>query len=261
MKTFFAEYKTDYSTYTFSYAAYCVKEHQHELPDIYSQGFLPYTGNTALQDDTFYMARSLRIDLNLFKSSSENRRVDRKIAPLEISMQIDLKEDFDFKDANFRRFCSEYAEERFAGGSMDADRLQYVLSRETLSHIISFRSADKVYGYVFAVLEGNMLHYWFSFYDTEYMRSHSLGKWMMWKVIVWAQEQGLAHMYIGTCYKEKSLYKVRDHKGAEFFDGQKWNTQVDLLKELCKTDEEEKLQDMYKSRPEVFQPQTKKDGL
>lgn len=248
MRIFFSEYNTNYSTYTFSYAVYCIKERQEELPDIYARGFLPYTGDLSLQEDTFYMARSLRINLAHFKSSSENRRVDRKIQPLEIQMEIQPRVSFSLQDTSFRRFCTAYAEERFSGGSMGSDRLQYVLDHNTLTHIFTFRSTDKIYGYVFAAIEGDMLHYWFSFYDTEYMRSHSLGKWMMWKVIDWAQQQQLSYVYIGTCYREKSLYKVRDHKGAEFFDGSGWNNDVERLKKLCKTDEQQKEKDLFKMR-------------
>lgn len=252
MKILFSEYKTDYSSYTFSYAVYCIKEAQAELPEIYAKGFLPYTGNSSLKDDTFYLARSLRVNLQDFKSSSENRRVNRKIEPLDISMEVHDKNDFNFQDEQFKQFCSDYAEERFSGGSMGNERLQYVLEREMLTHIISFYSGEKIFGYVFTVMKGDMLHYWFSFYDTEYMRSHSLGKWMMWKVIDWAHQQGLAHVYIGTCYREKSLYKVRDHKGAEFFDGSKWNKDTSLLKTLCKSDDEEKTSDLFKSMPELY---------
>ncbi len=252
MKIFFSEYQTDYSSYTFSYAIYCIKEKQEELQEIYRQGFLPYTGDIRHAQDTFYLARSLRVNLQEFSSSSENRRVNRKAEPLEINMEIHPKEEFDWQDAAFREFCSAYAEERFAGGSMDSERLAHVLNREMLTHIISFRSHDKTYGYVFAAMEKDMLHYWFSFYDTNYMRSHSLGKWMMWKVIDRAQQQGLNYVYIGTCYREKSLYKVRDHKGAEFFDGQKWNRDIELLKSLCKSDDEPKTKDLYKRQSDIF---------
>ncbi len=246
MKIFFSEYNTDYQTYTFSYAVYCIKEQQRELPDIYARGFLPYTGDLTINKDVFYMARSLRVDLADFTSTSENRRVDRKIQPLAIRMSVQPKTSFDMQDRVFREFCTAYAEERFAGGSMDANRLAYVQQHDTLTHIFTFQSDEKVYGYVFAVLEGDMLHYWFSFYDTEFMRSHSLGKWMMWKVIDWAQQQQLAHVYIGTCYREKSLYKVRDHKGAAFFDGSKWNSDVELLKQLCKSDDQPRKKDLFK---------------
>ncbi len=247
MKIFYSEYQTDYTTYTFSYAVYCIKETADELPDIYARGFLPYTGDLTLTEDHFYLARSLRIDLSRFVTLSENRRVDRKIQPLAIEMSVIDRSDFDTQAASFVAFCQAYAEERFAGGSMSAERLAYVLDRELITHVFRFSSVEQTYGYVLAVVGEGMLHYWFSFYDTEYMQSHSLGKWMMWRLIEWAQQQELDHVYIGTCYREKSLYKVRDHKGAEFFDGRRWNADTDFLKELCRSDDAPQKADMLKS--------------
>ena len=247
MKILFSEHQADYSSYTFSYAVYCVKEHQEELPDIYARGFLPYTGDPDWQGEVFYLARSLRVNLAEFRTLSENRRVDRKMEPLQADMIVQPRQDVDTAHPEFLSFCTRYAEERFASGSMDTQRLRYVLSRDLISHIFTFRTAEQTLGYVFAVLSGNLLHYWYSFYDTGYMRSHSLGKWMMWKVIDWAQARGLDYVYIGTCYREKSLYKVRDHKGAEFFDGIRWNTDLELLKQLCRTDESPRPQDLLKS--------------
>lgn len=247
MKIFYSEYQTNYNSYTFSYAVYCVRETADELPAIYASGFLPYTGDLSLAEDHFYLARSLRIDLARFATLSENRRVDRKIQPLGIDMTVIDRPDFDTNDPAFVDFCQAYAEERFAGGSMSAERLAYVLDRNLVTHVFRFTSPDQTYGYVLAVVADGMLHYWFSFYNTAYMRSHSLGKWMMWRVIDWAQQRGLAHVYIGTCYREKSLYKVRDHKGAEFFDGRGWNTDTDFLKVLCRSDEEARPQDAFKS--------------
>ena len=247
MRIFFSEYQTDYSSYTFSYAVYCLLESREELPFVYAQGFLPYTGDTSLQQNIFYLARSLRINLSEFKSTSENRRVDRKMEPLGVQMQVIPIADFDTTSADFIQFCTSFAEERFAGGTMNASRLQYILDRKLITHIFSFKDAQKPYGYVLAVITDQSLHYWFSFYDTDYMRSHSLGKWMMWRVIEWSQAQGLEHTYIGTCYREKSLYKVRDHKGTEFFDGTGWNHDTNFLKALCKADETSKEKDLLKS--------------
>ena len=247
MRVLFSEYQTDYTSYTFSYAVYCQLETPHEVPEIYDRGFLPYTGDLSISENYFYLARSLRVDLARFTSLSENRRVDRKIQPLKIDMTVVGRSDFEASDEEFVQFCQAYAEERFAGGAMSAERLAYVLDRQLITHVFRFATSDKTYGYVLAVVAEGMLHYWFSFYDTDYMRSHSLGKWMMWKVIDWAQQQGLSYAYIGTCYRPKSLYKVRDHKGAEFFDGRGWNTDVAFLKELCQHDEDNKTTDMFKS--------------
>lgn len=246
MKIFFSENQPDYTTYTFNYAIYCVKENQEELPAIYQKGFLPYTGNLSIEKDIFYLARSLRVDLDRFVDSSENRRIARKAATLNIAIKVQKKTDLDINDPAFLSFCMEYAADRFSGNAMTSDRLQYVLSRETGSHLLTFYSEDQVYGYVFAAIEGNMLHYWFAFFDQTYLRSHSLGKYMMWRTIVWAKEQGLDHVYLGTCYGKHSLYKVRDHKGLSYYDGAAWKQDMNHLKDLCKTDSETIDKDRFK---------------
>lgn len=254
MKVFFSENQPDYSTYTFNYAIYCVKENQSELPLIYDKGFLPYTGNLKIESDIFYLARSLRVDLERFVDSSENRRINRKVEPLNIQLTVEEKTEEVITDPKFLSFCMEYAADRFSGNAMNEERFKYVLSKTTGSHIISFKIGQKVVGYILAAIEGNTLHYWYAFFDQAYMQSHSLGKWMMWRTIKWAKENGLAYVYLGTCYGKHSLYKVRDHKGLEFFDGSQWNVNTKLLKELCKTDNEAILQDRFKllDEPNIF---------
>ena len=83
----------------------------------------------------------------------------------------------------------------------------------------------------------NILHYWFSFYDLQHSRL-GLGKWMMFKVIDWAKKQGLQEVYLGTCYGTKAMYKMRDFKGLEYFDGNHWNPDMKQLKQKCKTDDD-----------------------
>lgn len=236
MKIFFSEYKNDYATYTFSYAPYCKIESPSDLSNAYAQGFLPYSGDTTLAADIFYLARSIRINLKNFADTSENRRIDRKIAELNIDMQLVEKSEALINTEEFLNFCLRNADERFSAGSMNLERMRYIAHRSYFTHLFIFKTAEKVLGYVFAVLENDMLHYWFGFYDTDF--SHfSIGKWMMWRTIKWAEAQKLNHVYLGTAYFSKALYKVRDHKGIEFFDGIGWNADTKLLKTLCENDD------------------------
>ncbi|MEM1122795.1 MAG: GNAT family N-acetyltransferase [Bacteroidota bacterium] len=254
MKLFFSENQPDYATYTFNYAIYAVKEEQSELPEIYNRGFLPYTGDLRINQDIFYLARSLRVDLDRFADTSENRRINRKIQDLTIELDVREKKRFPIDDPNFLSFCLNYAADRFSGNAMTEERLKFVLSKETGSHLLVFSSNGQTLGYVLAAIEGNTFHYWFSFFDQAYLKSHSLGKWMMWRTIHWAKEQGLDYVYLGTCYGKHSLYKVRDHKGLAFFDGSIWNTDTKVLKELCKTDSEAIDKDRFKllNDPSLF---------
>ncbi len=247
MKLFFSENKVDYQTYTFDYAVYCLKETQHELAAIYAKGFLPYTGDLRIEGDIFYLARSLRVNLSNFEDTSENRRVARLVEPLEIQLNVIEKADFDLNNDVFLNFCKNYISERIGDESMSFERLQFILNKETTTHFFEFKNQEKILGYVLACMEGEMLHYWFAFFDTDYMRSHSLGKWMMWRVIRWAKENGLKNAYLGTAYKTSALYKIRDHKGLEFFDGSHWNNDMKKLKTLCETDLEPKKVDFFKT--------------
>ena len=247
MKIFFSENRVDYSTYTFDYAIYCLKESQAELTEVYEKGFLPYTGNWGIEGDIFYLARSLRVDLERFDDTSENRRVNRLVEPLNVRLEVIEKADFDLNSTEFVDFCQEYISQRIGDDNMSMERWQYILTRETGTHIIRFTVDGKLLGFVFVALNSEILHYWFAFFDTEYMRTHSLGKWIMWRTIRWAKDNNLKKVYLGTAYKASALYKIRDHKGLAFFDGSGWNKDIEQLKELCKTDIESKIADQFKT--------------
>lgn len=234
MKIFRSESFVDYSTYTFNYAVYCIKEDQSDIPEIYNQGFLPYSNNIKLQLETYYLARSLRVDLDRFTDSSENRRVEKKILEINPSFKVIPISDFDMDQEEFVNFCLDYGKKRFSEG-LELERLKYILSAKSISHIFEFKVENKIVGYVITIIEDGTLHYWFSFFDLNYQK-FSLGKHMMFSVINWAFKNNLKHVYLGTCYGEKSLYKVRDFKGLSFYDGNQWSNDMKLLKQKCKSD-------------------------
>ena len=253
MKIFFSESIPEYQSYTFNYGIYCIKESNHELTKIYESGFLPYSGSTTLSYEVFYLARSLRVDLDRFDDTSENRRVNRKIEPLNIKLEVLDKKQLLATDAGFLPFCVNYINSRI-GEAMTAVRLDYILRLTSGTHIFRFTKDHEVVGYVLAVIDSQIVHYWFSFFDLELMKTHSIGKWMMWSVISWAREHQKKQVYLGTAYGEKALYKVRDHKGLSFYDGNGWNQDMDLLKEWCKTDQDRNATDRFKlaEDPETY---------
>ncbi len=234
MKIFRSESFVDYKTYTFNYATYCIKEDPSELPEIYALGFLPYSNDVNLKAETFYLARSLRVDLSAFKESSENRRVERKIETLQPSFEVLPIGDFNVNDPEFKSYCLDFASKRFSE-PLSKERLDYIMQSPSISHIFKFKIDQKTVGYVIGIIEQGSLHYWFAFFDLD-LHAYALGKWMMFSVIKWAFEQKLNYVYLGTCYGEKSLYKVRDFKGLCYFDGNQWDYDMKALKQKCKSD-------------------------
>jgi arginine-tRNA-protein transferase len=180
------------------------------------------------------MARSLRVNLLDFKETSENRRVLKKIEELNPGFQVVPINEFDTEQESFKTFCFEFAKERFTE-PISIERIEYILKWKNLSHVFEFFLNDKKVGFVLCIISGGTLHYWFAFFDLNYP-AYSLGKYMMYSVINWAFEQKMEAVYLGTCYGEKALYKARDFKGLEFFDGNIWNSDMKLLKEKCKSD-------------------------
>ncbi|UCE93956.1 MAG: GNAT family N-acetyltransferase [Flavobacteriaceae bacterium] len=249
MKIFRSESFVDYKTYTFNYATYCIKEEKSELPEIYNKGFLPYSNNLDLKEETYYLARSLRIELADFTETSENRRVDRKIQEIKPSFEVIPVKDFDLKDPQFLSYCFEFANQRFSE-PISMDRLEYIFNAQSVSHVFRFTTNGKPVGYVITIIEQGTLHYWFAFFDLDNPK-YSLGKWMMFSVIRWAFQNDLSYVYLGTCYGEKSLYKVRDFKGLAYFDGNQWVKNVKSLKAKCKEDNNFVL-DAFKQDTDLF---------
>jgi len=236
MKIFRSESFVDYGSYTFNYAIYCIKEAQKEIPEIYDNGFLPYSNDTELQHETYYLARSLRVDIGLFSESSENRRVVKKIEEQEPSFKVIPIAEFDIENNAFQNFCLDFAAQRFSE-ALSPERLDYILKTKSISHIFEFFLGQKIIGYVITIIKNGTLHYWFSFFELHF-QEYSIGKWMMFSVINWAKENNLKYVYLGTCYGDKSLYKVRDFKGLSFYDGNQWDSNMKLLKIKCKMDKE-----------------------
>lgn len=254
MKIFYAESAIDYASYTFPYGVYCVAESMDEFPEIYEHGFLPYTDRTELDESVLYKARSLRVRLENLTSTSENRRTDRKMEELGLKTEwIDI-EDFDINNSTFRNLCEKYTAARFKNGQMSSVRLDYVLNHDLASQIWTCAIQDKVIGYVFLSTHGNMVHYWYAFMSLDYLDDYPIGKWMMWNVLKEAQGKGFKYCYLGTCYGNHSLYKVRDHNAIEYYDGLGWNQDKKLLKNLCKSDGDRGVKDAFKlsESPEEF---------
>lgn len=246
MEIFFAESSIDYKSYTFPYGVYCLAESQYEFPQIYDQGFLPYTDRLKLNQSVFYKARSLRVNLNKLSSTSENRRTDRKMEDLNMETEWISIEEFNIQDTHFRELCDRYTGERFKKGEMSSDRLDYILNHDLTTQIWQCSTDGNPIGYVIIADHDQMLHYWFAFMSLDYLYDVPLGKWMMWNVLKESAESGYDYCYLGTVYGKNSLYKVRDHEGIEFYDGRGWNDDKKLLKKMCKNDENRGVKDAFK---------------
>lgn len=232
MKIRLREFGVRYATYEFGYSLMAERESADVLDDIYQKGFLPYSGNLAVHNN-FYMARSARVRARELALSSENRRIKSKFAQMPFTVDEFPAKDF-ADNAEFLEFCTNYFNARHGAGVMPTERLQFIMRFCPELMLVRFREGDAVRAYVLEIRTASLRHYWFSFYDLSFAYK-SFGAYLMLASIEAAQSAGITHVYLGTVYGEKALYKT-NFGPLEFWDGNGWVEDVPALKSLARSD-------------------------
>ena len=224
MKLLFSEQTADYSHYQFSYAIWAIPEAGETPADIFQAGFLP----SSRQLDRFYLCRQIRVALEKFELSSENRRILRKGEG--INVELVPREKFDYTPGR-REFFKNYADKKFGENVMSYERLDSLFSTPIISHLLVFTDSKtgQEIGVATLYIEGTALaYYYYAFYDLNYF-NRSLGMFMMTSAVELFAGRGINHLYLGTCYSERALYKTQ-FAGVEFFNGFRWADNLEELK-------------------------------
>ena len=230
MKLLFSEHSgVNYDRYEFPYCVYCVKEDTDSYHDIYSQGFLPYTNELNTKEEIFYLARSVRIDLEDGRWNYKQNTVFNKFSKIYdndcLTIEIYPKEKY-INDDFFLNWSLNNAKNHF----LSQERLIYILHRPYLKNIIKISYNNDILAFLFVVCEEKKyLHTWFSFYDLN-VNENNFGKWILLKTIEWTKKQGYPFFYVGTCYEKKAFYKLTLNPFTKYFDGSKWNDNISELK-------------------------------
>ena len=241
MKLLFSEQNSDYEHYQFPYAIWAMPEDGESPADIFNAGFLPSSRNL----DRFYLCRQVRVNLQKFKPSSENRRIIRK--GKGIGIELVAREDFDYTPER-RQFFKTYADIKFGNDVMSFERLDALFASPIISHLLVFidLETNKEVGVATLYLEGKSLaFYYYAFYDLNYY-ARNLGMFMMTSAVELFADSGVKFLYLGTCYSQTALYKTQ-FTGAEFFNGFRWSDDLDELKFIIKRDKKELTQHLLET--------------
>ena len=204
--------------------------------------------------------RSLRIRLADFELSSENRRILRKAEDIELQTASLPMPDYHWE---IGKLGKEFYAEKFGDGTFSANKIKELLTSDesnfnVLLQFVPLLTNEKpgevvhestpsnsplvrgrtvplpakerlgeVLGYTICHKTHSLLHYSYPFYDLE-QSPKSMGLAMMTKAIVWAKEQGLEYVYLGSFQRPSDTYKLQ-FKGMEWFDGEKWQSDLEGL--------------------------------
>ena len=233
MKLLFSEGPPNYASYIFPYVIWAFPEEGEDISRIFNAGFLP----SSRLLDRFYMARQIRVDLKEFKLSSENRRVLRK--GKNIGCKLYKREEFPYTEERRQAF-KQYADARFGAGVMSLERLDELFRSPVVTHVLHFTlpTGEDVGSVALFLNQNRLAFYYYAFYDLALLERNA-GMYMMTFAAQYFAGEGCDHLYLGTCYSEKALYKTQ-FKGAQFFNGFGWSTNMEELKFILRRGTEKK---------------------
>jgi hypothetical protein len=231
MKIWREEFGHDYQNYRFGFSEWAEYEAGDSLDAFYEKGYLPYSKDPDIAG-RFYLARSARVPLDVWEPNSENRRIFKKFENHTFER---TKHDTEYikHDQGFRDLFLAYFKKKH-GDVMPASRLDGILNTPLPLVIYMYSENHTPIGYVLQVEKGHTAHYWFSAYTLAFNNQH-FGMWMMIDAVQNAKKEGRAHLYLGTVYGEKALYKT-NFTPLEWFNGTEWVSDIKTLKSLARND-------------------------
>lgn len=220
MKLLFSEAPSDYANYVFPYVVWGFLESGERPADAFARGFLP-----SLPDlSRFYLCRQVRVRLDRFQPSSENRRILRKGDGLELA--IVPRRDFEWTSAR-QVFCETYAQARWTSAPAPG-RIERIFHAPLTTHVGVVRDTDGLdRGLVTLFRDGGTWFYSNAFFEPDAPAGR--GAFLMTSVVQSLARDGAEFLHLGTCYSRSALYKTQ-FPGVEFSTGNGWSDRLEDLK-------------------------------
>jgi len=211
---------------------------REDLGEIYATGFLPYSGDPSDPRDLFYMSRSLRVELAEFALEKKRRYDHRKWQSHGLDRVIMTKEAFISEFGHVMTdLAYKWMEPRFGEASLARERFAYIISKEYLNCVVTWRDATSLVAFALVARGDWGAHYWYVFYANGTGAESAPGHGYLVDFVKWAKSESLPYAYLGTTYGNKSRYKSRGMCGINFWDGAIWNRERHLLTSLLDEDD------------------------
>ncbi len=197
------------------------------INSLYNEGYV----FTRVGKGAMNQTRSVRINLDNFELTSENKRILRKTENLKLETFELPYSDYSWE---IGKFGKDFYETKFGSGVFTANKIKENLTNKEKSNfntLFTYKEGSTT-GYTICYADKDILHYSYPFYDLSSPISN-LGIGMMTKAIVWAKENNKKYIYLGSATGPKAKYKLQ-FKGLEWFDGENWREDLEELKNILK---------------------------
>jgi arginyl-tRNA--protein-N-Asp/Glu arginylyltransferase len=198
---------------------------ERNISEMYARGYV----FTRKGKGVMHHTRSIRIDLEKFYPSSENRRIVKKTGEIRIAT-IDLP--YAGYTYTLGKLAKVFYDTKFGAGTMSAQKIKELITSPTESNFnLLFTYNDC--GYAICYGNKDLIHYSYPFYDLNKSPT-DMGMSMMVRAIHYAKNLGLKHIYLGSLQRPGDTYKLQ-FSGLEWFDGKIWSTDIEEVKKILKS--------------------------
>ncbi|MEV7192286.1 hypothetical protein AB0N81_10830 [Streptomyces sp. NPDC093510] len=216
MRIAFSERPPDYENYIFSYHVWGFLEKGESVRSAYTQGFLP----SAYDLSRFYLARSVRVNLEDLSKTGRIRYVERKCS--SIDQTLVTRAEFHLSP-EWRALADGYFDAQKTRADYRRSRFFEMLDSPLATHVSHLvdRNTGAAVGFVPVLIRDGISQYGIPVYDPAYRRVE-IGNHLMAATLFRLRDESVDHCYLGLCYDTRSLYKTR-FPGMQFFNGSRWS--------------------------------------
>jgi arginyl-tRNA--protein-N-Asp/Glu arginylyltransferase len=197
-----------------------------KIESMYDRGYV----FTRLDKGVMNQTRSFRVDMSKFELSSENRRILKKNADIEV-----VSESIPYAGYTWQigKLAKDFYE-KFGDNVFTANKIKEVMTdakKSNFNELLVFSREKEPVGYAICYENDSIIHYSYPFYDLAASKDIGLG--MMLKLLEWAKNNAVKYVYLGSLQRPTDTYKLQ-FKGGEWFDGERWQSDYTELKEILK---------------------------
>jgi arginyl-tRNA--protein-N-Asp/Glu arginylyltransferase len=199
------------------------------IANLYNRGYV----FTRIGKGVAQQTRSVRINLQKFNLSSENRRILKKVASLSLRITHLPVVEYDW---NIGKLAKDFYALKFGPDIMSAQKIKEMLTvaeKSNFNALLTYSENGTDIGYTISHLSSSLLHYSYPFYNTE-QAAKDTGLGMMILALQYAKEAGLKYVYLGSLQRPTDTYKLQ-FEGLEWFDGTTWKTDIEEVKNVLRT--------------------------
>jgi len=197
----------------------------NNINTLYNKGYVFTRKERGIMNQT----RSVRINLNNFELSSENKRILRKTEDVLMEVKTIPFSNYHW---SIHKLGKDFYTTKFGDKVFSANKIKELMTDKDKSNFNTVFTYNKNQGYCIALETDKLVHYSFPFYNLE-TKNKNMGMGMMLKAIQYAKENKKQYIYLGSATRPADTYKLQ-FSGLEWFDKKQWNNNLDNLKSIIK---------------------------